>query len=712
VDAARTVPASKWPADKVERWPIEKLVPYARNVRTHSPAQVDQIAASIRAWGWTNPVLVGDDDTIIAGHGRVLAARKLRIAEVPVMVAAGWSDAQKRAYAIADNKLTLNGGWDEELLGLELGELEVLGFDLDLIGFSDAERVALASQGNAGLTDPDEVPELPEEAVSTPGDVWLLGNHRLLCGDSTSAADVRNVLGTVKPNLMVTDPPYGVDYEPGWRKRAGVNLNKAKLGKVANDDRADWREAWALFPGSVAYVWHAGRHASTVQESLEATGFEVRSQIIWAKDRFALSRGHYHWQHEPCQPAGTMVQKVIERGAGSQPAKIEEVPIETLREGDFVVSYNPYESVVRRRGREVTRFGERQFDGLMHTISAAGRATRATPEHRFSVRLNPDAADKQVVYLMRRGEWWRVGRVSVFNTRGFGLATRLADNKAEEAWIISVHDTPREAGCAEQVLSCRYGIPTTHWEVDCWSKAPDRERSAELIAAIYAGLDLSALTARATLLLRDHRLERDHPLIRGGERLMFSRRATRFVRACNVFARIMQIPMPTADDEFSWVTVTGNDATPFSGSVFSMDVDRDLHYVADGLITHNCWYAVRGTAAWHGDRKQSTLWQIAARDDAGHGHGTQKPVECMKRPIENNSSPGQAVYEPFSGSGTTIIAAEITGRSCHAIELMGEYVDVAVARWQAFTGETAKLEDDGRTFAAVAAERRPDLKDK
>src|SRR3954470_8475921 len=159
-----------WPADKVERWPLERLIPYARNARTHSAEQVDQIAASIKEWGWTNPILVGEDNTLIAGHGRVLAARKLRIAEVPVMVAIGWTEAQKKAYAIADNKLTLNGGWDEELLGLELGELEVLGFDLDLIGFSDAEREALAAQFTEGLTDPDAVPDLPSDPITRAGD--------------------------------------------------------------------------------------------------------------------------------------------------------------------------------------------------------------------------------------------------------------------------------------------------------------------------------------------------------------------------------------------------------------------------------------------------------------------------------------------------------------------------------------------------------------
>jgi DNA modification methylase len=409
-----------WPADRIERWPIGRLVPYARNARTHSDAQVGQIAASIREWGWTNPVLVAEDGTIIAGHGRVLAAQQLRIADVPVMIAAGWTEAQRRAYTIADNKLTLNGGWDQELLGLEIGELEVLGFDLDLIGFSDEERAALAALATDGLTDPDVVPDLPSHPVTKRGDIWVLGRHRLICGDSTFPDEVSALLAGVSPHLMVTDPPYGVNYDPAWRKRAGVNLNPLKLGKVANDDQDDWREAWALFPGSVAYIWHASLHTSEVKQSLQASGFDMRAQIIWAKDRFAFSRGHYHWQHEPC------------------------------------------------------------------------------------------------------------------------------------------------------------------------------------------------------------------------------------------------------------------------------------------------WYADRGTsgAHWSGDRKQSTVWTINAREDDGHGHGTQKPVECMRRPIENNSSPGQAVYDPFCGSGTTIIAAEMTGRSCLAIEIDPAYVDVTVLRWQAFTGLVATLQGADASFAETAASRQ------
>jgi DNA modification methylase len=401
----------------VEYRPASALIPYAKNARTHSDAQVAQIAASIREFGWTNPVLVDGENGIIAGHGRLLAARKLGMSTVPVIELSGLSEAQKRAYIIADNKMALNAGWDNELLGLELGELAALGFDLSLTGFDDLEIAALTSLGTSGLTDPDDIPEAPEQPTTLPGDVWLLGQHRLICGDSTNAADVERVLNGVKPHLLVCDPPYGVSYDPSWRERFGAGNDLAR-GKVLNDDRADWREAWALFPGDVAYVWHGALHAATVAASLEASGFAVRSQIIWDKTRLVIGRGDYHWQHEPA------------------------------------------------------------------------------------------------------------------------------------------------------------------------------------------------------------------------------------------------------------------------------------------------WYAVRKgrKGHWAGDRKQTTVWAIPHRKSAS-GHGTEKPVECMKRPIENNSSPGQAVYEPFSGSGTTIIAAEMTGRCCHAIELNPAYVDVAVRRWQEFTGQAATLEGDGRTFAEIADAR-------
>ena len=416
-----------WPAAQVEMWQVADLAPYAKNARQHPPEQIDQIAASMERFGFTIPMLVAEDGMIIAGHGRLMAAAQLGLAEVPVMVARGWSEEDRRLYTLADNRLAEIAEWDPEMLRIEIGELRAdFGIeDMSLIGFSAEDLAEILPDAlidtTGGLTDPDDVPEVPETPVTRPGDVWILGKHRLLCGDSTVATDVEKVLHGVTPLLMCTDPPYGVEYDPSWRNQVGAAKTK-RTGKVLNDDRADWREAWVLFPGDVAYVWHGALHAATVAESLEAAGFTIRSQIIWAKERLVLSRGDYHWQHEPA------------------------------------------------------------------------------------------------------------------------------------------------------------------------------------------------------------------------------------------------------------------------------------------------WYAVKktGKGHWAGDRKQTTLWQIPSKDqDAKTVHGTQKPVECMRRPIENNSSPGQAVYEPFMGSGTTLIAAEISGRVCFGIELNPAYVDVAVERWQQFTGETAVLESSGQSFDDLKSGEAP-----
>jgi DNA modification methylase len=297
-----------------------------------------------------------------------------------------------------------------------------LGADLSVLGFSAQELATALSPASAGMTDENEIPEVAETAVTRLGDVWRLGSHRLACGDSTNSDTVKSLLGDHNPQLMVTDPPYGVDYDPAWRHRAGVNRSK-RLGKVKNDERADWGAAWAHFPGSIAYVWHGALHAATVAESLKSQGFAIRAQIIWAKERLVIGRGDYHWQHEPC------------------------------------------------------------------------------------------------------------------------------------------------------------------------------------------------------------------------------------------------------------------------------------------------WYAVRKKGNWTGDRKQTTLWTIpSGGQDTDTVHGTQKPVECMRRAMLNNSSPGQAVYEPFLGSGTTLIAAQTTGRSCLAVELEPLYVDVTIRRWQAFTGEQATLLAGGCSFDAITEERQINVK--
>ena len=366
------------------------------------------VVDALQKVGAARSIVIDEHGVILAGNGVTEAAAEAGITKVRVIDASGdeliavrrsgLTDEQKVALAIYDNRGAELAEWNIE----QLVQDQANGIDLTPYFFAEELAKLLPADGTAGLTDPDEVPETRATDIVL-GDLFELGRHRLICGDSTNPQTVDRVLSGVKPHLMVTDPPYGVEYDPSWRADAGVNKNKDKLGKVENDDRADWRDAWVLFAGEVAYVWHDGRNASAVQASIEAAEFEIRSQIVWVKDRFALSRGHYHWQHEPC------------------------------------------------------------------------------------------------LYAVKKG----------------------------------------------------------------------------------------------------------------------------------------------------------------------------------------------GTGHWGGDRKQSTVWQINAREDKGSGHGTQKPVECMRRPIENNSSPGQAVYEPFSGSGTTIIAAEQAGRACYAIELSPSYAQLAIDRWEAFTGRKA-----------------------
>ena len=236
--------ARPWAAERVEFWAIERLILYGANARLHSAPDIDKIAASILKWGWTNPVLVDEHGVVIAGHARVAAAARLGLKSIPVIVARGWSEDEKQAYRLADNELAARGSWDPDLLRGELRDLKFSGFDLDLIGFEPHRlEEILAGLGSSGLTDPDNVPEIPDHPVTRPGDVWLLAAHRIGCGDSTNAADVAPVLAGARPDLMVTDPPYGVDYDPSWRARRGVGSGHLAQGKVLNDDRADWRQA-------------------------------------------------------------------------------------------------------------------------------------------------------------------------------------------------------------------------------------------------------------------------------------------------------------------------------------------------------------------------------------------------------------------------------------------------------------------------------------
>ena len=290
-----------WPAQNSEFWPIEKITPYARNSRTHSDEQVAQIAASIREWGWTNPVLVDENGGLIAGHGRLLAARKLGLTTIPTMVAKGWSEAQKKAYVIADNKLALNAGWDLELLAVELGDLQGFDFDLMLTGFSDDELSKLLTEKTDGLTDPDEAPNPPEIPVSSAGDVWLLGKHRLMCGDSTSVDDMEKLTAGQLVDMWLTDPPYNVAYEGGTKDKLTIQNDN-----MADDEfRQFLRDAYVtastvMKPGAVFYIWHADSEGYNFRGAARDAGWKVRQCLIWEKSSLALGKQDYHWQHEPC----------------------------------------------------------------------------------------------------------------------------------------------------------------------------------------------------------------------------------------------------------------------------------------------------------------------------------------------------------------------------------------------------------------------------
>jgi ParB-like chromosome segregation protein Spo0J len=272
---------------QIEQWSVDRLAPSEGNPRTHSPEQVEQIAASIREFGFVNPILVGADTKIIAGEGRYRAALALGMRKVPVIKLEHLSEVQRRALAIADNQLALNAGWDEQMLRHQLAALKDADFDLDVLGFDDLELARqLADEQAAGLTDEDEVPAIPITPVTRPGDLWLLRSgkgrqHRLLCGDATASQDATRLLAKQQPPiLIVTDPPYGINLQPEWREQAGLNPRTRQGGKVTNDNRIDWSDAWALFPGDVVYLWHAGVHAGEVVHGLEECGFEIRSQII------------------------------------------------------------------------------------------------------------------------------------------------------------------------------------------------------------------------------------------------------------------------------------------------------------------------------------------------------------------------------------------------------------------------------------------------
>lgn len=286
---------------KVEQRKVADLIPFARNSRTHSEAQVAQIAASIREFGFTNPILTDGANGIIAGHGRLQAARKLGLTEVPTIPLEGLTDAQKRAYVIADNKLALNAGWDMELLSSEIEGLGSEGYDLSLLGFSDDELAAMLAEKTEGLTDPDDIPEVPADPVSVLGDVWLLGKHRLLCGDSTRIDEMERLTGGLLVDMWLTDPPYNVAYEGKTKDALTIQNDSMGDGNFRQFLCDAYTAADAVMkPGAVFYIWHADSEGYNFRGAAIDTGWKVRQCLIWKKSTMVMGRQDFHWKHEPC----------------------------------------------------------------------------------------------------------------------------------------------------------------------------------------------------------------------------------------------------------------------------------------------------------------------------------------------------------------------------------------------------------------------------
>ena len=290
---------------QVVTWPVEKLIPYARNARTHSAEQVAQVAASIAEFGWTNPILAGADGIVIAGHARLLAARKLGMTEVPVIVLDHLTESQRRALVLADNRLALNAGWDEEMLRVELESLQVDGFNLDIVGFSDEEIEVLLQDpedAHAGNTDDDAVPETPETPVTVPGDVWILGEHRLLCGDATQLEAVEKVLAGGLADAVFTDPPYNVNYGATMK-----DTLRKKSRKIANDNlgagfdqflRDACANMLAVTKGAI-YICMSSSELHTLHQAFTEAGGHWSTFVVWAKNTFTLGRSDYQRQYEP-----------------------------------------------------------------------------------------------------------------------------------------------------------------------------------------------------------------------------------------------------------------------------------------------------------------------------------------------------------------------------------------------------------------------------
>ncbi len=701
---------------KIDIRPITEIKPYPGNPRVNDGA-VDAVAASLKAYGFRQPLVIDRDDVLIVGHTRYKAALKLGLKMVPVHTATDLTPAQVKAYRIADNQTATIADWDMELLPLELLALQEENYDLSLLGFDQEELTRLMSgEVKDGLVDPDDIPAPPDKAITQPGDLWILGDHRLLCGDSSKREDLDRLLDGQRIQLVNTDPPYNVKVEPRSNNAIAAGLSsfqgtthhqkldverhpgkakptqkklRAKDRPLANDFVSDEEfdrllDAWfgnmsrVLDEGRGFYIWGGYANCANYPPFLKKHELYFSQAIIWVKEHPVLTRKDFMGNHEWCQPAETKVE-----------TPDGPVPISSLRDGDRVISYSrSHHAMVGLREGQAVHTISRPYRGRMLGVRALDATTWCTPGHLWSVKLAPCAERYWCVYLMRRGAWFRVGKSMLLSTWGFGVKHRLKTEGGEEAWILSVHSSNVEATIAEQLILSRYGIPTT-----TWSESASGRRTIADVQRLYDHLDLTEMRDSAARLLADHGRLPDHPFVlMDATRAKIGRRTGMLARACNLLPEVMVVPVPAGGQAVRWEPIAAVESFNFDGDVYSMDVEHYRHYVADGVVTHNCFYGWKQGAGhkYYGPNNATDVWSVKKVNPQAMVHLTEKPVELAVRAMQFSSLAGENVLDLFGGSGSTLIAAEQTGRRAFLMELDPLYCDVIVQRYAQFSGRKAE----------------------
>lgn len=695
------------------------ITDFQGNLKARDDADFEKIERSIKKHGFSFPFFIwkkGKINYCLDGHGRLGALQRLvaegeNIPPLPVVYVKCKDENEAKEILLKLN--SQYGRMTAESVKEFLGDLKI---DFEDLALPDGFLELSTDDAMKDTKGDDDAPEVDYgEPDSKPGTVYQLGPHRLMCGDSTSVQDMEKLMDGEKADLIITDPPYNVDYEGGnGKKIQNDNMSDNKFLNFLTD--AFRTMLGALKNGGAFYIWHADSEGYNFRQAVKNCNGEIRQCLIWVKNSLVLGRQDYQWRHEPCQPAGTKV--LTTEG---------EKNIEDLTEQDRVISFDTYSGQIKgyKNGGYAIKTASRDYKGLLYSVYVAkNRVTRATNNHQFSVRFNQDTVEKYCTYLMKRGNWWRVGITRTYDARGFGLKHRYEQEHAEKAWIIETFPTMADAQMGEQYLACKYGIPYTHWETDRGIvNNPYNTRTQEQIKWIYDHMDLEAMRLHAHELLTDYGRDPEYPLVcEGNKRQKYSRRVTARIEACNLIPGLMELPVPgkPADSpNFKWVPIQMVTAEKFSGKVYSLAVEKYEHYIADGIVTHNCLYGWKAGAGhyWEGRRDLSTVfdetrgdWPKMSKDQLiaelkrydqevkttiiyedkpkkSDEHPTMKPVRLFERLMLNSSKAEDIVLDPFGGSGTTVITAAKTGRIARTMELDPRYCDVIRKRWTTWAKE-------------------------